>query len=208
MVPFRQFLRCAEELILRIFVTSRLTIKTQCFIFCQKKILRLMFKHIKPSKPSRSYLWNICCDSNSRGVSVYHYIRVRSIHVMTDSSHLLLRKVDLCVTEKASPLSPPASLPSHLIFMSPFCPSTDNTSRQPAASVLAHHSPYPSGPHKLLFFFNALLISWPAHLRCQRRGIKLCIILERNRATALNPEARRAALSPENQSADRGSSEE
>lgn len=38
---------------------------------------------------------------------------------------------------------------------------------------------------KLLLAVNTFLISSPANLRCERKGIKICIILERNRAVTL-----------------------
>lgn len=40
----------------------------------------------------------------------------------------------------------------------------------------------PLGGKKVLFAVNTFLISCPATLRCERKGIKICIIPERNRA--------------------------
>lgn len=93
---------------------------------------------------------SLVSDSNLGAVSLYYYVKAKQI---TDSGPPASKgkpEKSVCLSLKQPPLSPPAYFPSRLIITSPFCPSTDNTFRQPAVSVLAHPSLHPSWRHKLI----------------------------------------------------------
>lgn len=151
---------------------------------------------------------SLLCDSNLGDVSLYYYVTAKQITDSGPPASIEKPEKSVCLSLKQPPLSPPAYFPSRLIITSPFCPSTDNTFRQPAVSVHTHPSLH---PHAVMAAQTFILNS-PYFMACRPQvSVEGNLTLHNpgsEQSRDFEPRDEKSRSQPQEPSTDRASSEE